>query len=165
MLEVLLDGGASIATRDIEGHTPLAIAVRVARDDAAALFRSRGAHDTEASDADRLIGACVRGARPTGTARWGRGDHRHVCWAVRTHHIVAIPALLANGLNRDVSDDDGETPLHLAVSAGSTEAVDALLAGNARVDRQGLDGEPEPSSLGAGLSRVLLTQAARHGKP
>ena len=134
MLEVLLDGGASIATRDIEGHTPLAIAVRVARDDAAALFRSRGAHDTEASDADRRIGACVRGERPTGTARWRRGDHQHLCWAVRTHHIAAIPALLAIGLNPDVPDDDGETALHLAVSAGSIEAVDALLDGNPRVD-------------------------------
>jgi len=46
MLEVLLDGGASLAARDLAGHTPSRSAVRVARDDAAAVFRSRGASTT-----------------------------------------------------------------------------------------------------------------------
>src|SRR5215467_11034048 len=90
MIEVLLDGGASLAARDMEGHTPLALAVRVARDDAAALFRSRGACDDEASDADRLLGACIRGGRPAGTAVWRHGDHQHLCWAVRSRHVAAI---------------------------------------------------------------------------
>ena len=67
------------------------------------------------------------GERPTGTARWRRGDHEHACWAERTHHVAAIPALLASGLN-------GETALRLAVSAGSIEAVDALL--NAALTRR-----------------------------
>lgn len=92
MLEVLLDGGASPAARDREGHTPLAVAVRVARDDAAAALRSRGARDDEVRDADRLLGACVRGERPVGTAAWRTGDHQHLCWAVRSGRVAAIPA-------------------------------------------------------------------------
>src|SRR5215468_4272224 len=141
MLEVLLDGGASLAARDLEGHTPLAIAVRVARDDAAAAFRSRGARHDEVSDADRLLGACVRGERPAGTAAWRYGDHQHLCWAVRSGQIAAIPALLAIGLDPDVPDDDGDTALHLAASSGSIAAVDALLAGHARVDAVDFCGE------------------------
>src|SRR5262249_24561362 len=116
MLELILAGGASLAARDREGHTPLAIAVRVARDDAAALFRSRGAHDDDVADADRLLGACIRGEHPTGTARWHIGDHQHVCWAARSGHTAAIPALLALGLDPNMRDDDGDTALHLAVS-------------------------------------------------
>jgi ankyrin repeat protein len=141
MLEVLLDGGASLAARDLEGHSPLAIAVRVARDDAAALFRGRGARDDEVSDADRLLGACIRGEPPTGTTAWRCGDHQHLCWAVRSGHSAAIPALLAIGLDPDVPDDDGDTALHLAASAGSLVAVDALLAGGARVDAVDFSGE------------------------
>ncbi len=141
MLEVLLDGGASLAARDREGHTPLAIAVRVARDDAAAVFRSRGARDDEASDADRLLGACVRGERPAGSAAWRTGDHQHLCWAVRSGRVAALPALLAIGLDPGVPDDDGDTALHLAASSESIPAVDALLAGHARVDAVDFGGE------------------------
>ena len=151
MLEVLLDGGASLAARDREGHTPLAIAVRVARDDAAAAFRSRGARDDEASDADRLLGACVRGERPAGRAAWRSGDHQHLCWAVRSGRVAALPALLAIGLDPDVPDDDGDTALHLAASSGSIAAVDALLAGHARVDAVDFGGE------------TPLTRALREG--
>src|SRR5215467_686369 len=112
MIEVLLDGGASLAARDMEGHTPLALAVRVARDDAVALFRARGARDDEVCDGDRLLGACVRGERPTGTAgtpAWRWSDHQHLCWAVRSGHVAAIPALIAIGLDPNVLDDDGDT--------------------------------------------------------
>jgi ankyrin repeat protein len=152
MIEVLLDGGASLAARDMEGHTPLGLAVRVARDDAAALFRSRGACDDEVSDADRLLGACIRGGRPAGTAVWRHGDHQHLCWAVRSRHIAAIPALLAIGLDPDIPDDDGDTALHLAVSAGSRDAIDALLAGRPRIDAVDFRGE------------TPLTRALRDGK-
>jgi ankyrin repeat protein len=141
MLEVLLDGGASLAARDREGHTPLAVAVRVARDDAAVAFRSRGARDDEVSDADRLLGACVGGERPAGTAAWRTSDHQHLCWAVRSGRVAAIPALLAIGLDPDVPDDDGDTALHLAVSSRAIDAVDALLAGHARVDAVDFSGE------------------------
>jgi ankyrin repeat protein len=151
MLAVLLDGGASLAARDREGHTAMAVAVRVARDDAAALFRGRGARDDEAGDADRLLGACVRGERPTGRAAWRTGDHQHLCWAVRSGHAAAIPALLAIGLDPDVRDDDGDTALHLAVSAGSLAAADALLDGGARVDAVDFAGE------------TPLTRAVRDG--
>jgi ankyrin repeat protein len=152
MIELLLDGGASLSVRDPQQHTPLAIAVRVARGDAEALFRSRGARDEEASDGDGRLGACLRGEHPAGTATWHRSDHQYLCWAVRSGHVAAISALLAIGLDVDARDDDGDTALHLAVSAGSMVAVEALLAGHPQVDAVDFRGE------------TPLTRALRDGE-
>ena len=88
------------------------------------------------SEVDRLLGACIAGEAPcpAPSLRMRRSDHQHVCWAVRSGHHAAIPALLALGLDPDVPDDDGETALHLAVAARSPAALDAVLAGSQRVD-------------------------------
>jgi ankyrin repeat protein len=142
MLELLLDGGASVGARDGEGHTPLQVAVRTARDDAAALLQRRGAREVDVTATDRLLGECVRGERPS--RRVGRprcSDHQHLSWAARRGHAAAIPSLLAIGLDPNVPDDDGETALHLAVAAGSIEAVEALIAAGARIDTENFRSE------------------------
>jgi len=135
MIDELLRGGASVGARDRDGRTALAIAVRTANDAAAAALRRAGASDAEVDELDHRLGACVRGAHPAPVATaLRRSDHQHVSWAVRCGHVAALPALLALGLDPDVPDDDGDTPLHLAVAARSLPAVDALLAAGARVD-------------------------------
>ena len=135
MIEDLVRGGASIDARDRDGRTPLAIAVRTANDAAEATLRRAGASDAEVDELDRRLGACIRGVRPERGARaLRRSDHQHLSWAIRRGHFAALPALLALGLDPDVPDDDGETPLHLAVAARSLAALDALLAAGARVD-------------------------------
>jgi ankyrin repeat protein len=135
LMEVLLAGGASVTARDAQGRTPLAIAVRTDRADAADLLRRHGAGDAEVSEIDRLLGACVRGERPAAPAtRLVRSDHQHLCWAVRTGHVASLPALLALGLDPDIPDDDGETALHLAVAARSLPALEALLRARPRPD-------------------------------
>jgi ankyrin repeat protein len=45
-----------------------------------------------------------------------------------------VPLLLEAGLDPNVSDRDGETPLHLAVKARAMETIDALLAAGAKLD-------------------------------
>lgn len=136
MVEVLLDAGASVEARDTDGRTPLEIAVRTANTAAAELLRRRGATERGVSEVDRLLGACIAGETPTRPpgSRLRRSDHQHVCWAVRSGHHEAVPALLAFGLDPDVPDDDGETALHLAVAARSPAALQAVLAGRPRVD-------------------------------
>jgi len=62
-----------------------------------------------------------------------------------------LPALLALGLDPVPADDDGEPALHLAVASGSLAAVEALLAGGARVDVVDFAGE------------TRLTRAVRDG--
>lgn len=137
-IELLLDGGASIAARDRDGRTALAVAVRTADDDAAARLRGRGAHDSEVSSLDRALGACVRGVpRAPWDGPLRPSDHQHMCWVIRTARVDAAPAvsaLLGLGLDPNVADDDGETALHLAVAARALAVLRALLAAGARID-------------------------------
>jgi len=134
MLDVLLAGGATVEARDRDGRTPLAIAVRTGATTAAELLRRHGARDADVSDVDRALGACVLGDAARGPHRLGRSDHQMLCWAVRRGHVEAVPALLALGLDPNIADDDGETPLHLAVAACHPGVLEALLAARPRLD-------------------------------
>lgn len=171
LLEVLLGAGASVSARDRDGRTPLAIAVRTGQPRAAEILRRRGAALDGVAAWDERLGACVRGDRPAGgaPARLQRSDHQHVCWAIRTGHHDAVPALLELGLDPTIPDDDGETALHLAVAARSPAVLDALLAVHPRVDVRNFRDEtpltrayrePDPE-LRAALAGRLLRAGAR----
>ena len=162
MIDELLAGGASIAARDRDGRTALAIAVRTAHEPAAAALRRAGASDAaEVDDVDRALGACVAGVRPAGAGAGRparalrRSDHQHVAWAIRRGRLAALPALLALGLDPDVPDDDGEAPLHLAVAARAGDAVEALLAAGARADALDYRGEA-PLALATRLGEPAI---------
>lgn len=166
MIDTLLAGGASIAARDRDGRTPLAIAVRTANDTAAAALRGAGASDAEVDDLDRALGACIAGGHPArGAWQLRISDHQHLVWAIRRGHQAAVPALLALGLAPDVPDDDGATALQVARSPATIEhlraagaraeaiepavdeplfedAVDATVTGNVDRLRVLLDREP-----------------------
>lgn len=172
MIEELLGGGASPAARDRDGRTPLAIAVRTAHDAAAAALRRAGASDAaEVDDIDRALGACIAGAPPgrlVGALR--RSDHQHVAWAIRRGRTAALPALLALGLDPGIPDDDGATPLHLAVAAHAADAVDALVAAGAQVDATDYRGDT-PLALATRLGdaaiadRLVRAGAVRRAAP
>lgn len=156
MIETLLAGGASIAARDRDGRTPLAIAVRVANDDAAALLRGAGAAESEIGEIDRALGDAIAGhapARLPGQLR--TSDHQHLAWAIRRGHHAAVQALLAIGLDPNVADDDGETPLHLAVRAGAQPTIDALLAAGARKDARNFAGETALGERGPDVAELF----------
>lgn len=130
MIDALLAGGASVAARDRDGRTPLAIAVRTAHEAAATSLRRAGASDREVDDLDRALGACIAGGRPArGSWTLRISDHQHLAWAIRRGHEAAVPALLALGLDPNVADDDLTTPLQLAVSPAT---VAQLVAAGAR---------------------------------
>lgn len=137
LIELLIGGGATLGARDRDGRTPLAIAHRCGRDDLIPLLG-----DFPVSELDRALGACVRGARPARPADpLRRTDHQFVCWAVRRGHHAAVPALLGLGLDPDMPDDDGEPPLHCAVTARAPDVIDVLVAGGATVDALDFAGE------------------------
>src|SRR5262249_54868230 len=56
MIELLLRGGASVAARDADGRTALAIAVRTGDEASAELLRRAGASDREVDEVDRALG-------------------------------------------------------------------------------------------------------------
>jgi ankyrin repeat protein len=94
--------------------------------------------------------------------------HQLLSWAIRRGKTHAVPALLALGLDPNVPDTDGQTPLHLTVTAYSIDALSALLAAGARVDEKNFaeetplalalrDAEPERS---AALAETLRRAGA-----
>ena len=116
---------------------------------AADVLRRRGADAGVVSHVDRVIAACVAQDRAEVHRLLAKSsdfktslrddDHRMLAWAVRSSHYNAVPLLLEAGLDPNVSDRDGETSLHLAVTANSTETVDVLLGAGADVEARNFD--------------------------
>jgi ankyrin repeat protein len=160
MIEVLLSGGASVTYRGHQGRSLLATAIRTGQSDAAALLRKHGANDADVGDVDRALGACMLGVSPAndGPRRFAGSDHMLLAWALGRGKTDAVPALLALGLDPNVPDEDGETPLHLAVTARSIDALSALLAAGARVDAKNFAAET-PLALALREPRSELREA------
>src|SRR5262245_58613707 len=116
---------------------------------AAEVLRRRGADAGVVSHVDRVIAACVAQDRAEVHQLLAKSsdfktslrddDHRMLAWAVRSGHYNAVPLMLEAGLDPNVPDRDGETPLHLAVRATSTETLNGLLGGGARIGARNLD--------------------------
>jgi len=141
LLDVLLSSGVDVARRDHDGRTAYAVAVRTGHDVAAELLRERGAGDAELGDVDRVIAACLRlatddvrrvvAAAPDLATHYRPSDHSMIGWAIRNGRSVSVPLLLEAGLDPNVVDADGNTPLHLATAAGDHDVAEALLAAGA----------------------------------
>jgi ankyrin repeat protein len=170
MVEALLSSGAPATHRGRDGRSLLAMAIRTGQSEAASLLRQYGASDADVTDVDRALGACWLGVSAPRDAQrqWVRSDHLLLSWAIRVGKTHAVPALLALGLDPNVPDDEGETPLHLALRARSLETVSALLAAGADANTENFDQETplalamrEPTSeLRAGLTESLRRAGA-----
>ncbi len=131
-VELLLRHGAEIDARRADGRTAYALAVRGGREALARVLRERGAAD-EASESDRLLGACMRGElKRAGTPvlrefAWSEEDRKMPLVAAREGRAAALRALAQAGMSLDVSADDGERPLHWAAWHGWREATAVLI--------------------------------------
>jgi ankyrin repeat protein len=116
-------------------------AVRYGQPATAEMLRRRGAVDAALSVADRVIGACMAGkqAEVRRLDTLSEEDHRMLPWAIRNGHVSSVPLLLAAGVDPNVPDMDGETPLHLAIRSTAVETVEALLKAGANVDARNFD--------------------------
>jgi len=138
MLDVLLSSGVDVGKRDSEGRTAYAVAIRTAHGVAAELLRQRGATDAELGDVDRVIAACLRlatddvrrlvAADPDLATKYRPNDHLMLSWAIRNGRSESVPLLLEAGLDPNVVDAVGDTPLHVAAAAGDQDAAAALQA-------------------------------------
>ena len=138
VIRALLDHGAEVGARDRDGRTPLALAVCLNRDAAAALLRQRGARESDVREADRWAGACFAHDREradrilsSGAVSLRPADHLWVCRAARGGDSQAAALLLAGGADACAVDDDGQAALHLAALAGDVTACRSLLAAGA----------------------------------
>ncbi len=138
VIRALLDHGAQVGAHDRDGRTPLALAVCLNRDGAAALLRQRGARESDVRETDRWVGACFAHHRARADRTLSSGgvslrpaDHLWVCRAARAADAQAVALLLAGGADACAVDDDGQTALHLAADAGDAPACRSLLAAGA----------------------------------
>ncbi len=161
LLEALLSGNVDLGQTDRDGHTAYALAVRTGHDVARELLRTRGATDAELSEVDRAIAACVKGDAATGfKAKYKRTDHQVLCWAIRQRRFDAVPRLLAAGLDPNVADDHGETPLHLAARAGHAASISALEAAGASRLARNFEGRTPFNESAADDERTALFESA-----
>ncbi len=126
-------------------------AVRFGHEGAAELLRQRGANPARLRPADLAIAACIRGderelrrlleARTYARSALQYEDHRMLSWALRTGRDRAVPLLLQAGLDPNYLDEQGDTPVHLAVRAGSVAMLEQVLRAGGRVEVRNLDGE------------------------
>lgn len=171
LLDALLASDVDLAAVDRDGRTAYAVAVRTGHEVAAAALRERGASTVGLDDVDRIIAACVRldradldrrlAAAPDLSTRYRYTDHLMLGWAIRQRRFAAVPLLLAAGLDPDVADPDGDTPLHLAAASGDTATIAALLAGGASPSVRNFRGATPFDSTATGTAGPPGTQRER----
>jgi len=178
MLEILLGDNSTSARSRRVAQKAYRHAVRYGHHAAIALLGRLGADDVSVTAVDRLLGACVNGDDKAMRALLKTSrhiqrflvdeDHHLLSWAIRNSRHYAVPLLLEAGLDPNVPDTDGETPLHLAVRSGGLGTMDLLIHAAANVDGRNFDAQtpleialsmPDPEVRGE-LTRRLLDLGA-----
>jgi ankyrin repeat protein len=126
-----------------DGLSPMRRAVREGRRDVAAMLLRYGAHD-DSTEADRFLGACLRGDRGeaerllaghSGLAGWrSEADRAVIVEAAGRADPAAVRLLLDLGFSASARNDFGETPLHAAAGVGRADLVRLLPAHGAQID-------------------------------
>jgi ankyrin repeat protein len=153
MVERLVNGGADLEATDGDGFTPLAWALKLGREDIAAVLRSGGAREpgtTEGSAQHALIAAAsagdvagvrsalAAGADPSRVHDLGKEQVTALMRAADGGQLTVVEELLKAGADPNVigvqQDAIGLTPLLLAARHGHVEVVKRLLAAGAAPD-------------------------------
>jgi ankyrin repeat protein len=143
MIEVLAGGDSTDPSAPSVWSKAYRAAIRFDQREAAEMLHHLGIDDTVLTDVDRVIASCMCGEAPLLDVKseLQEDDHRMLAWAVRTGRYHAVPLLLSAGVDPNVPDRDGETPLHLAVRADAPETVAVLLKAGASVEIRNFDSE------------------------
>ena len=83
--------------------------------------------------------------------------------AAWTDEHEVLLGLLAAGANKDLKNNDGETPLHIAVKEGNQAIVDALIKEGANVNQQNVLGET-PLHIAVYYSHQAIVEALKREK-
>ena len=182
VLDLLLNAGGRVDTKDAEGHTPYALAVRYGRTFHLGRLLQAGAKDEEADDLARFLGICARGDRPN--ARRMAKDHPDVlqraidgasahlaAMAFEGRH-AAVALMLDLGFPADARGDFGSA-LHMACWRGHAAAARALIAAGADFEaKNDFGGTPVDTTVYAafnchspegGMITWGLPEDVRHG--
>lgn len=162
----LLDAGADPDAPGVDGVAALRAAVRAGNPEVARLLTRRGAVD-DATEADRFLGACLRGDRvgvqkllavsPDLPGRLSADDLAALVPAAGRADPAAVRLLLDLGFPVSTRDRDGATALHAAASAGRADVVAELLAAGADPRATDRWGDDPLAAATAGSGRAVAT--------
>jgi ankyrin repeat protein len=145
LITLLLDRGADPDQPGRNGCSPYRLAVRRGRPDIADLLVRHGCRD-DATDADRLLAACLRADRreafrlvdnaPGLVAALTDTERAAIVHAADAGDTEAVRLMLDLGFGTDArsSDDDGATALHTAAASGSAQTASLLIARGADLE-------------------------------
>ncbi len=109
MIDLLVEKGADLKALDMNGHTPLHIAVLFGDEPLAMETLLRLGSDLEAQDKDGCTAL-------------------HLAARARSEDTTMVEGLLAKGARVGAADHEGQTPLHEAQAAGREDLVRLLVA-------------------------------------
>ncbi|XP_076045887.1 uncharacterized protein LOC143028133 isoform X2 [Oratosquilla oratoria] len=112
VVEWLLHRGASVHVKDRRGHTPLWAAIENDRHKVIDILVQTGAHLTES---------------PT---RIGEA----LCMAAGGNNVLRLSSFKFAGVDLNIPDSCGRTPLHAACTVGADDCVKLLLKAGVQVD-------------------------------
>ena len=145
VVQVLIDAGADIETKDAEGHSPLHLASDLGELTTVTMLVEAGA-DVRATDANRLT--CLFFAAHCGhtdTVRYlvclpevdlnqqAIGNLTALHLAVQEKHSDVVQVLIDAGADIEKKDDEGRSPLHVATISGELTTVKMLVKAGADV--------------------------------
>ena len=165
VLQLLLDQGVNVEARDRAGRTALDVTSLSGRVELANLLIECGARASSSA----LQNAAGRGHGPMVQFLLSRGADPKIgspLLAASRRGVEVLKPLLAAGANPDVSDSDGDTPLHHATArANSEQSIRLLIRYGANVNAQNRFGTaPLHNCVKFGEMdsiRVLLEHGAR----
>jgi len=111
VVKFLVDNGADVTAVDRWGSSVLNDAVSNGKDEVIKYLRSVGSH-----------------------AKSDKGLTRAMCTAAAEGNVELIRKLIEAGVDPNVTDSDGRTPLHIACAKASNVAVDFLMTCGARLN-------------------------------
>jgi ankyrin repeat protein len=127
-IAALLDAGAPIDARDVNGLTALRIATRWGEREVVRLLSERGADTMAVTAEDRAIGAILSGEAPGTAVPAARSTlDKMVIFAIQGGHVDAMRRLLDGGARLDGDPDSEDEPLGQACWRGRVEMTRELV--------------------------------------
>ncbi|CAA2998422.1 ankyrin repeat, PH and SEC7 domain containing secG-like [Olea europaea subsp. europaea] len=133
----LIEAGADVNGRDLEGESALSLAVKSGNVDSVQVLIESGSiidnkidrflHETAASGRIDLMETLCLGYVDIDLNSVNSQNQTALHVAAIRGHVEALQFLLSIGSDPDITDSNGWTPLHFAAHEGSVEAVEFLL--------------------------------------
>lgn len=169
IIELLTGAGADVNCTDRNGRTPLMVMARHGRTDAALKFIQNHDVDTKIKDSDNhmaidyatssglreLVKALSR-TEENHTDAYGNTTLHHACWNEQGQVVKVLLENDKNSVNR--LNDDGESPLILAVKKSNLVITELLLSAGAQPECADLNGVM-PLHIAAGNGDLFVAKA------